>query len=94
VGPSFYGGEQDRRIVLQVWDWIGEARYTVHLYITLRSEGGWTTHHFVGEYRCMLREELSHALSAAGFEEPRWLMPAETGLYLPVVLARKPNAPQ
>jgi len=92
LGPTFYGGEQDRRIVLQVWDWIGEAQYALHLYITLRSQAGWTSHHFAGEYRCMSRNELSLALIAAGFEQLRWLMPAETGLYLPVVLARKPGA--
>jgi glycine/sarcosine N-methyltransferase len=92
LGPTFYGGEQDRRIVLQIWDWIGEARYALHLYITLRSGAGWASYHFAGEYRCMPRDELSNALSAAGFEKPRWLMPAESGLYLPVVLARKPNA--
>jgi glycine/sarcosine N-methyltransferase len=92
MGPTFFGSGQDRRIVHQVWDWIDEARYAVHLYITVGSEAGWTSHHFVGEYRCMLRDELSLALIAEGFEEPRWLMPAETGLYLPVVLARKPSA--
>lgn len=91
LGPTFVGNEQNRRIVHQVWDWIDEARYTVHLYVTIRSETGWDSHHFAGEYRCMQRAELSHALVAAGFEEPRWCMPAETGLYLPVVLARKPN---
>ena len=89
LGPTFFGAGQSRRIVLQVWDWTDESRYGLHLYITLRSGTGWTSHHFAGEYRCMLREELSGALVASGFEEPRWLMPAETGLYLPVVLARK-----
>jgi glycine/sarcosine N-methyltransferase len=92
MGPTFFGSGQDRRIVLQVWDWIDETRYAVHLYITPRSGAGWDSHHFAGEYRCMLRAELTDALMAAGFEKPRWLMPSESGLYLPVVLARKPLA--
>jgi len=92
LGPSFYGSGHDRRIVHQVWDWIDETRYAIHVYITIRSGDGWDTYHFAGEYRCMLRDELTQDLTAEGFEEPRWLMPAETGLYLPVVLARKPNA--
>jgi glycine/sarcosine N-methyltransferase len=92
LGPTFFGSGQDRRIVLQVWDWIDGASYAVHLYITLRAETGWDSHHFAGQYRCMLRDELSHALIGAGFEEPRWLMPTESNLYLPVVLARKPIA--
>ena len=86
--PAFYGGKDDRRIVHQVWDWIDDARYTLHLYITVQSERVWTTHHFVSEYRCLLRNELSTVLQATGFRDVRWLMPAESNFYQPLVLAR------
>jgi hypothetical protein len=36
--PAFYGGEGDRRIIHQVWDWTDAARYTLHLYITMQGE--------------------------------------------------------
>ena len=79
VGPSFFGKHSERRIVHQVWDWIDDARYTLHLYITTQFEQAWTTHHFVSEYRCLLRNELSTVLESAGFREVRWLMPADSG---------------
>jgi hypothetical protein len=63
----------------------------LHLFITTEAGGGWQTHHFVGEYRCLLREEVSALLREAGFVDVRWLMPAETGFYQPLVLARRPG---
>jgi len=86
--PAFYGDAGDRRIVHQVWDWIDDTRYTVHLHIALESQGTWQSHHFVSEYRCLLREELSVALTSAGFTGIRWLMPSESGFYQPLVVAR------
>jgi SAM-dependent methyltransferase len=92
--PAFYGDPGKRRIVHQVWDWTGnaeDARYVVHLYITTQSEQGWKTLHFVSEYRCLLRHELSSVLSNAGFGNLQWLTPAESGFYQPIVLARWPG---
>jgi hypothetical protein len=86
--PSFFGNEGNRRIVHQIWDWTTEAKYTVHLYITIQNDDGWTAHHFVSEYQCIKRRELSDVLRAKGFQEPKWLMPIESGYYQPIVLAR------
>lgn len=88
--PLFYGGEKERRIVHQVWDWNENTKYVVHLYITKLSGGEWDTLHFVSEYRTLLRNELTAVLESAGFEEVRWLMPAESGFYQPIVVARWP----
>jgi SAM-dependent methyltransferase len=92
--PVFYGAPGSRRIVHQVWDWAAstaqDARYTLHVYITIESERGWKAHHFVSEYRCLLRGELSAVLIGAGFEGIRWIMPQESGSYQPIVLARSP----
>ncbi|MGB8260579.1 MAG: class I SAM-dependent methyltransferase, partial [Terracidiphilus sp.] len=86
--PKFHGEPGNRRIVHQVWDWVAGDRYIVHLYITVQADGAWTAHHFASQYRCLLRKELSALLRDGGFGEVEWLMPAETGLYQPVVLAR------
>jgi SAM-dependent methyltransferase len=86
--PAFYGAQENRRIVHQVWDWIDDTRYVIHLYITAKSDREWVTHHFVSEYRCLLRDELSDVLRNAGFREIDWLMPSESGFYQPLVLAR------
>jgi len=86
--PSFFGSEGGRRIVHQVWDWVGEARYVLHLYITTQSDQSWKTHHFVSQYHCLMRDELSTVLREAGFGDVHWLMPSESGFYQPLVLAR------
>ncbi|WP_260703508.1 class I SAM-dependent DNA methyltransferase [Edaphobacter flagellatus] len=88
--PTFFGHVGNRRIVHQVWDWIEPAAYLLHLYITLEVGEGWRTHHFVSWYRAVRRQELSKALREAGFHEPVWLMPAESGYYQPLILARRP----
>ena len=90
--PAFYGDPGERRIVHQVWDWIDAERYIVHLYITEESNHTWTTHHFVSEYRCILRSELSNELESAGFKDVQWLMQGESGYYQPIVLARLDSA--
>jgi glycine/sarcosine N-methyltransferase len=87
-GPVFYGGEGSRRILLQVWDWIDDRRYTLHQYITRQSGKEWISHHFVSEYRCLLKAELTAGLQSAAFEKVQWRMPAESGYYQPLVLAR------
>jgi len=93
-GPVFVGAPGNRRIVHQVWDWdayAGEGSGNViHVYITVESEEGWRSHHFVSTYRCLLRQELSDTLGEAGFGDVRWLMPRETGSYQPMVWARVP----
>lgn len=92
--PSFWGNLGSRRIVHQIWDWADttgpEPGYRLHLYITLESTQGWHCHHFVSRYRWLLREELSSVLRDIGLSEIRWLMPAESGFYQPLVLARLP----
>jgi glycine/sarcosine N-methyltransferase len=90
-GPVFYGPEGQRRIVLQVWDWIEHDLYVLHLIIVVEQDGGWATHHFVSSYRALQRGELSEALASEGFADIRWRMPEETGYYIPMVLARKSN---
>jgi len=74
--------------VHQVWDWIDDTRYTLHLYLTIETDAEWKTHHFVSEYRCLLREELYTLLRSVGFQDVRWIMPAESGYYQPLVLAQ------
>jgi glycine/sarcosine N-methyltransferase len=90
--PAFYGTPGSRRIVNQVWDWNaypGEDQgYVLHLHITVESDQQWRSYHFVSTYRCLLREELSTVLRAAGFGDIRWLMSSESGWYQPIILAR------
>ena len=90
-GPAFYSDEGKRRIVHQVWDWLDERSYLIHLYITKEQAEGWHTQHYVSKYRALLREQLDGILQSAGFNETRWLFPSDSGFYQPIVLARTKN---
>jgi glycine/sarcosine N-methyltransferase len=85
-GPGFFSDAGRRRIVFQLWDWKDERRYQFHQYITRDSTEGWRTDHGVSEYRAVLRDELAGILERAGFVNVRWLLPAESGFYQPIVL--------
>jgi glycine/sarcosine N-methyltransferase len=85
--PALYCDHGKRRIVHQLWDWSDSRRYTFHLYITREVEHGWENQHYVSRYRAVLREELSSILETAGFMNCRWVTPAESGFYQPIVLA-------
>jgi glycine/sarcosine N-methyltransferase len=86
-GPAFYSDHGSRRIVHQVWDWSDERRYTFHLYMTREVQAAWETQHYVSNYRAVLREEFSRILQAAGFVGCRWILPAASGFYQPIILA-------
>jgi len=88
--PVFYSDHGVSRIVHQIWDWVEDAKYVVHLYITMQTRDGWESHHFVSEYHCILREPLSTILGEAGFIDIQWRMPSDSGFYQPVVLAKLP----
>jgi glycine/sarcosine N-methyltransferase len=90
-GPGFFFDGERRRIVFQLWDWIDERRYTFHLYMTRETPAGWKTYHGASEYRALLRDELTKVLENVGFLNVRWLLPAESGFYQPVVLAKAGN---
>jgi SAM-dependent methyltransferase len=86
-GPFFYSDEGRRRIVFQVWDWLDDRRYTFHLYITREIGNTWDTVHASAVYRSLLRDEVATALSHAGLVKVRWLFPANSGFYQPIVIA-------
>lgn len=83
-----YGADGCRRIVQQVWEWLDERRYRVHIIILRQLADGWRCAHHVGVYRALRRAELSLALQAAGFGAVDWLMPEQSGYHQPLVQAR------
>jgi glycine/sarcosine N-methyltransferase len=87
-GPAMFTDGGRRRIVFQLWDWIDDRRYVFHIYITLQIDDGWQSHHYASTYRAVLRDELTGILGRAGFTDVRWLQPAESRFYQPIVLAR------
>lgn len=87
-GPAFHEDGGRRRIVHQVWDWTGERRYTMHLYITRETAAGWESHHFTSAFHAVPRAMVTRALEEAGFSAMRWMEAGESGYYQPIVLAR------
>jgi glycine/sarcosine N-methyltransferase len=85
-GPRFFSDAGRRRIIFQLWDWIDERRYSFHLYISCETDTGWQTRYGISTYRAVLRNEFTTVLEGAGFVRVRWMLPAETGFYQPLVL--------
>jgi len=86
--PRVIDGPAGRRVVFQVWDWDADGvTYTVQQFIVMQAGTGWRTVESTGRYRALRRSELSDVLYRAGFGTIRWLDPAESGYYQPVVLA-------
>lgn len=88
--PSFFTDDGARRIVFQVWDWLDDRRYAVHLYISRQVGQGWENHHFVGSYRAVSIDEVAAMTISVGFTDVRVLPAAETGYYQPIVTAVRP----
>jgi len=85
-GPAFYADGGRRRIVHQVWDWTGERRYTMDLYITRETDAGWECHHFTSDFQAFSRATLTRALEHGGLSGTRWREPVETGYYQPIIV--------
>jgi glycine/sarcosine N-methyltransferase len=86
--PGLLDGPDGRRVYFQLWEWNSDGtRYRLHLFILKETAGQWQTTHAATEYRALRRDELSAALRDAGFTDPRWHPPAESGYYQPIVTA-------
>lgn len=85
--PYIHKTPQGQRVSFQTWDWKGENyRFTQYI---IEDEGDLRIGKFDCEYRATRRRELTQLLKAAGMAEVEWKLPAETGFYQPVVVAKK-----
>jgi glycine/sarcosine N-methyltransferase len=87
--PAFYTNKP-RRIYHQVWEWIDERRYVVHLYLTLLGARGWQSLHFVGQYRAVTIRELMTLAGKVGFVRIRHVSGETTG-YQPIIRCENPE---
>jgi SAM-dependent methyltransferase len=89
VMPALHGTGDERRIVGQAWQWAPDRRTVeITIFVLRPGDGGWTVAAGSTTYRALRRDELTAALTSGGFGDVRWLMPAESGYYQPVVVAR------
>ncbi|MBL8227782.1 MAG: methyltransferase domain-containing protein [Bryobacterales bacterium] len=89
-GPVFHSEGPFPRILHQVWEWLDERTFRLHLFITRELGEGWQSLHFPVVYRALLRGEVTDLLTAAGYTNIRWLMPAESGFFQPIAMAARP----
>ena len=90
--PRVFRDPQGQRIVFQIWDWAEDNRsYALQHFHMQRHHDRWDVQCYTTRYRALLRADLSKMLAQAGFRDIVWLMPAESGYYQPVVLARNPG---
>jgi glycine/sarcosine N-methyltransferase len=82
--PRLFGRSPDRRIVSQVWTWDDDgATYSLTHLMQFEAEG-WATRARTARYRALRRADLYRLATAAGFVEPQWLPPEQTGFYQPI----------
>jgi len=78
-------------IIGQAWEWSADfCEMVINQFILKKSaEGpdGWGSTVYSTRYRALQRAEMDSALTAASFVNPRWIFPAESGYYQPIVLA-------
>lgn len=88
VPITLYGEAGRRHGSGQAWRWTADGEHVdITLFTLLESSGRWETSAHETRYRALRRSSLTSALEATGFAEVRWLMPAESGYFQPVVLA-------
>jgi len=89
--PRMHGQPGERSMVVQSWNWDEhEPIYTLHQFVICEGPPeSWSVRHLVTRYRAWTRQELARAASEAGFVEVRWLDPAETGYFQPVMVGFK-----
>jgi len=89
--PRFFKSSGRSRFVHQVWEWLDDRSYRMHLYLTEEIDEGWVSRHFVGRYRAVLRLDLTDMLKVAGLVRGRWIMPSDSGFHQPILVAHKPE---
>lgn len=86
--PQLTHDGDTRSVLFQLWDWAEDARtYQLTMFISKQSGPEWTTSTHVATYRALQRNELTQAAIAAGFHDPYWHMPPETGHHQPLITA-------
>ncbi|MGH7474964.1 MAG: class I SAM-dependent methyltransferase [Longimicrobiales bacterium] len=90
--PAFSGTPGNRRITFQIWEWQPDGRRYGLEFFVMAEDGRdrWRVRSHRGSYRAVTRSELGDLLQEAGTSAVEWRMPADTGFFQPMVVARRP----
>jgi SAM-dependent methyltransferase len=81
------GGE--RTVTFQLWHWYEDGEhYDLEHFQLLPADGEWRVRVRRTTYWALRSDRLARLAAEAGFAEPRWRMPRETGFFQPLLVAR------
>jgi len=80
---------EERAITFQLWHWHDDGEhYDLEHFQLLPADGGWRVQVRRTTYWALGRVRLAGLAAEAGFVDPRWRMPRETGFFQPLLVAR------
>ncbi|WP_234995584.1 hypothetical protein [Streptoalloteichus hindustanus] len=87
--PRVIGHGEQRQVTVQLWDWTDDGScYGLEVVQLVRHQGGWEVARTVStRHRVLTADEVSSALTEAGFAAVQRLTPGESGHPLPVWVA-------
>ncbi|MFD9517698.1 class I SAM-dependent methyltransferase [Streptomyces sp. NPDC059979] len=92
--PHVRTGPEGRTVTFQLWHWHADGeRYDLELFQLLPTGDTWTTRTSTATYWALAEEETAQYAGQAGFADPLWHAPADTGFHQPVLAARRPAGP-
>ncbi|MCX4720368.1 class I SAM-dependent methyltransferase [Streptomyces virginiae] len=90
--PHVHQGPAGRTVSFQLWHWHADGeRYDLELFQLLPDGEGWTTRVSSATYWALPEEETAAYARRAGFADPLWHAPADTGFHQPLLAARRPG---
>jgi glycine/sarcosine N-methyltransferase len=79
----------------QLWTWHADGeRYDLDHLLVTGASGEWRVRARHATYWAVTRGELAALATATGLVDVRWLLPAESGFFQPLLLARRPPRPR
>ncbi|WP_030762413.1 MULTISPECIES: class I SAM-dependent methyltransferase [unclassified Streptomyces] len=92
--PHVHQGPAGRTVTFQLWHWHADGeRYDLELFQLQPDGDGWATRTSSATYWALPEEETAEYARRAGFADPLWQAPADTGFHQPVLAARRPTTP-
>ncbi|MEE1788300.1 class I SAM-dependent methyltransferase [Streptomyces sp. SP17BM10] len=90
--PQTTGRDGHRSVVFQLWHWHEDGeRYDLELFrMAPDATGEWRTVVHRSTYWALTQARLSAFATEAGFTDPAWTGPDETGFFQPMLIARVP----
>ncbi|MFD6277045.1 class I SAM-dependent methyltransferase [Streptomyces sp. NPDC060209] len=80
--------EEERTVTFQLWHWHDDGEhYDVEHFQLLPAGGEWRVRARRTTYWALGRDRLAGLAAEAGFVDPGWRMPAETGFFQPLLMA-------